>query len=74
MAQFIAIYGGCALVACTLAVIVALIKRRDPSFWGACSLLFPPMLLVLLFTAKNTGARPRRPAMDAGEPTDSGII
>ena len=74
MAQFIAIYGGAALVACVLAVIIALIKRRDPSFWGAWSLLFPPMLLVLVFTAKNAGPRPRQPPMDHGEPSDSGII
>ena len=74
MAQFIAIYGGSALVASVLALIIAGIKRRDVSFWAAWSLLLPPMVLVLLFTSKNTGPRPRQPPMDHGEPGDSGIL
>jgi ABC-type branched-subunit amino acid transport system permease subunit len=68
MAKFIAIYGSIALIASLIAAIVAgVIKRRDPSYWATVTLLFPPMLVVLFFMAKNKGPRTRRESLDDQE-------
>lgn len=45
----IAIWGLTAIVAATLAGILASIRNRDHSFWIASAFLMPPLLLVLIF-------------------------
>jgi len=66
MVRVIAIWGAVAISASLIALIVAGMKRRDHSFWGAWSFMFPPMLLVLLFMPSNQ-VRPRRPTLDEEE-------
>jgi hypothetical protein len=64
MAKFIAIYGTLMIVSAIAAVIIAGIKRRDYSYWGAVTFLFPPFLLLLILMPRNQGPRPRRPTLD----------
>lgn len=67
MANWIAIYGSVAIVAAVAAAILAGVKRRDYSFWAACTLLFPPLIVVLFLLPKNMGARPVRVPLDADD-------
>lgn len=67
MANWIAIYGSAAIVAALVAAIVAGMKRRDYSFWAASTLLFPPLLIVLVLLPKNAGPRPVRAPLDADD-------
>ena len=67
MAQFVAIYGSIMLVGGILAGLVALWKRRDPSYWMTLAILFPPALILLFMMTKNTGPRPRRESLEAEE-------
>lgn len=39
-------------------------KNRDWSFWGAWCFVLPPALIVLLLLPKNAGPRPRRATLD----------
>ncbi len=39
-------------------------KNRDYSFWGAWCFVLPPALIVLLLLPKNAGPRPRRATLD----------
>ncbi len=67
MAKFVAIYGAIVLTTTLLAWIVALIKRRDWSYWMTMTLLFPPALIMLVLMPKNSGPRPRREGLDEQE-------
>jgi hypothetical protein len=66
MVKVIAIWGAVAIAASLIALIVAGVKRRDHSFWGAWCFMFPPMLLVLLLMPSNQ-VRARRPTLDEEE-------
>ncbi len=37
----------------------ALIKNRDPSFWGFVGFFFPPAIVLLLILKRSTGVRGR---------------
>lgn len=65
MAKYIAIYGTIAIVAAVAAAIIAGFKRRDYSYWASITLLFPPLLFVLMLIPKNTGPRPVRAPLDS---------
>lgn len=67
MVKVIAIWGLVAIASGVLAALLAGVKRRDHSFWAAWSVMFPPMLLVLLLMPTNQGPRPRRPTLDEEE-------
>jgi hypothetical protein len=67
MAKFIAVYGSIAFIAAIVAAVIAAIKRRDYSYWATVTLLFPPMLAVLLIMPKNGGPRRGRESLEAQE-------
>jgi 4-amino-4-deoxy-L-arabinose transferase-like glycosyltransferase len=67
MAKFVAIYGLIALTAMLVACVLAVIKKRDWSYWMTITLLFPPVLILLLVMPKNPGPRPRREGLDEQE-------
>lgn len=68
MATFVAIYGSIAFVAAVIAgLVAAIVKRRDWSYWATITLLFPPMLAVLLLMPKNPGPRPHRESLEDQE-------
>ena len=70
MAKFVAIYGSLMFLAAFAAGIIALFKRRDPSYWASVSFIFPPAALFLLLMARNEGPRPRRLSIDEQEERD----
>lgn len=70
IANWIAIYGSIAIVAAVAAAVLAGVKRRDYSFWAASTLLFPPLLIVLVMLPKNLGARPVRAPIDNDDHND----
>jgi hypothetical protein len=67
MATFIAVYGSIAVIAAIVAAIVAAVKRRDYSYWATVTLLFPPMLAVLLIMPRNKGLRRGRESLEDQE-------
>ena len=64
MVNGIVVWGLVALASALLAGILAGQKNRDYSAWSAWCFLFPPLILALLLTPKNLGARPQRPTLD----------
>jgi cyanate permease len=59
----ITIYLASALVAGTLAGMIAPRKRRSAGFWTAATFLFPPLLLILIFLPRGRTVE-RYPAHD----------
>lgn len=62
--EIAAIWGLTALGAAILAAFIAPMKNRDYSAWAAWCFLFPPLLLALIISPKNTGPRKRQPTLD----------
>lgn len=62
--QIVAIWGLIAISAAVLAAFIAPLKNRDYSSWAAWTFLFPPLLIALILTPKNTGPRRRQPTLD----------
>jgi hypothetical protein len=67
MAKFVAVYGTIAFIAAIVAAVIAGFKRRDYSYWATVTLLFPPMLAVLLIMPKSGGLRRGREGLEAQE-------
>lgn len=64
MEAFVAIWGVAAIFSMLVGAVVAYAKRLDMSAWAAWSFFFPPVLIILLLKAKNTGPRPRKRPLD----------
>lgn len=62
--HLVAYWGLIAIAAGVLAAILAPMKNRDYNSWAAWCFLFPPLLIALLLTPKNTGPRRRQPTLD----------
>jgi uncharacterized membrane protein YfcA len=60
----IAIWGLIALISAIIGGFLASWKNRDYSSWAAWCFLIPPLVIALLLTPANTGAKPRRPTLD----------
>ncbi len=60
----IVIWGVIAVVSAILGGFLASWKNRDYSSWAAWCFLIPPLVIALLLTPKNIGAKPRQPTLD----------
>ena len=66
---YIAIWGITAIMAAILGGVLAVMKNRDYSSWAAWCFVFPPLVLAILLTPKNSGPAPsRRRLGDDGDP------
>lgn len=54
MPFIVTIYGAAAIGASILALLLASTKRRDAQSWAFWSFLLPPIVLLLLFTRRNS--------------------
>ena len=63
----IVIWGGVAVAAGALGVVLAGVKNRDLSSWIAWCFVLPPLVFILLLLPRHQGVRPRQPGLDQGE-------
>jgi hypothetical protein len=69
---YIVIWGAVALISALTGGILAAMKNRDYSSWAAWCFVFPPFVLAILPTPKNSGPAPvRRRLGDDGDPDRS---
>ena len=61
---WIVIWGASASFTGVVGFFLASAKNRDSSAWAAWCFLLPPLLIALLLTRTNPGARPRQPKLD----------
>lgn len=66
---YIVIWGLTAIAAAIVGGVLAAMKNRDYSSWAAWCFLFPPLVIAIILTPKNTGPAPRpRRLGDDGDP------
>lgn len=69
---YIVIWGLISITSAILGGVLAAMKNRDYSSWAAWCFVFPPFVIAILLTPKNTGPAPaRRRLGDDGDPDRS---
>lgn len=69
---YIVIWGVTAIAAAIIGGLTAAMKNRDYSSWAAWCFLFPPFVIAILLTPKNSGPPPQRRRLgDDGDPDRS---
>lgn len=70
----IATWGVLAVLGALIGGFLARYKNRDYSSWAAWCFLFPPLVIALLLTPKNTGPVRRRPTLDELDHREDRVI
>jgi hypothetical protein len=69
---YIVIWGLISIASAIIGGVVAGMKNRDYSSWAAWCFIFPPFVIAILLTPKNSGPPPaRRKLGDDGDPDRS---